>query len=43
MISSLFNELSAEEIRKMRRENQHDISWLSDVQETFKKSIWKHW
>ena len=43
MISSLSNELSAEEIRRTRRENQHDISWLSDVQETSKKSIWKHW
>ncbi len=39
MISSLFNELSAEEIRETRRENQHDISWFSDVQETSKKSI----
>ncbi len=43
MISSLFNELSAEEIRKTRRRNQHDISWFSDVWETFKKSIWRHW
>ncbi len=43
MISSLSNELSAEEIRETRRRNQHDISWLSDVQETSKKSIWKHW
>ncbi len=43
MISSLSNELSAEEIRRMRRENQHDVSWFSDVQETSKKSIWRHW
>ena len=43
MISSLFNKLSAEEIRKMRRRNQHDISWLLDVWETSKKSIWRHW
>ncbi len=43
MISSLSNELSAEEIREMRRENQHDISWFSDVEAMFKKSIWRHW
>ncbi len=39
MISLLFNELFAEEIREMRRENQHNISWFSNIQETFKKSI----
>ncbi len=43
MISSLSNELPAEEIRETRRRNQHDISWLSDVWETSKKSIWRHW
>ncbi len=43
MISSLFNELSAEEIRETRRRNQHDISWFSDIWKTFKKSIWRHW
>ncbi len=43
MISSLSNELSAEEIREMRRKNQHNISWFSDIWETSKKSIWRHW
>ncbi len=43
MISSLSNELSAEEIRETREENQQDISWFSDVWVTLKKSIWRHW
>ena len=43
MISSLSNKLSAEEIKEMRRENQHNILWFSDVWTTFKKSIWRHW